>query len=110
MDLPEDNSLAKHYNYSTANYTGFSVHTFQNNLLPQFARDYSVDGWPLADFAGVFGVLFSGVTGIMAGANMSGTIMFPVSSTFKISRTVFQMFASYWNYECVVDLPGLSDL
>lgn len=52
-------------------YTGLLSSTLINNLYSNYSRDYSSEG-TMTDFASVFGVLFSGVTGIMAGANMSG--------------------------------------
>lgn len=55
------------------NYTGFHMDTLVSNLYPQYGKDYTSHG-ELVNFASVFGVLFSGVTGIMAGANMSGNI------------------------------------
>lgn len=68
----------KHIN-ETAHYTGFSIDTLQKNLNPQYGPDYSA-GYGQVTFAIVFGVLFSGVTGIMAGANMSGELKSPSRS------------------------------
>lgn len=59
-------------------YTGLSMETLVNNLQPGYSRDYSTpDITDPVNFSQVFGVLFSGVTGIMAGANMSGELKDP---------------------------------
>ena len=49
---------------------------FQANLLGGYKRDCS-DSQAHVDFFTVFGVVFSGVTGIMAGANLSGDLKDP---------------------------------
>ena len=59
-------------------YTGFSGNTFVDNLMPNFTVDYTTG--KQADFAVVFGVLFNGCTGIMAGANLSGDLAKPSRS------------------------------
>lgn len=71
--IPETNTLIQNGSVPVyRNYTGFQLDTLKANWHQQYSRDYSSDG-KVVDFATVFGVLFSGVTGIMAGANMSGT-------------------------------------
>ncbi|WKX96227.1 hypothetical protein Q1695_012573 [Nippostrongylus brasiliensis] len=59
----------------TANYTGFSFHTLGGNLFPNYTMDYTTERQ--TDFALMFAIIFSGVTGLMAGANMSGELARP---------------------------------
>lgn len=56
----------------SGNFTGPSLQTLRGNLFTKYTEDYTngVD----TTIVSLFGVLFSGVTGIMAGANMSGKI------------------------------------
>ncbi|XP_054165329.1 solute carrier family 12 member 9-like isoform X2 [Oppia nitens] len=73
LEVPEENQYFRHqYNSSVVNFTSFEWTTFKDNLNPQFGVDYTTNDF--TTFPVVFGVLFSGVTGIMAGANMSGEL------------------------------------
>jgi potassium/chloride transporter 9 len=58
-----------------ARYTSWSKRTLSDNLYPSYVNDYS-NGMS-TDFIVIFSVLFNGVTGIMAGANMSGDLKNP---------------------------------
>lgn len=70
--MPPANDLVNQTNGTVYfSYTGFNLTTFQDNLGPQFGFDYTSNDIAVT-FSSVFGVLFCGVTGILAGANMSG--------------------------------------
>ncbi|XP_049881471.1 solute carrier family 12 member 9 isoform X2 [Pectinophora gossypiella] len=77
IDKPDTNHLV---NDTAFNYTGLSSATLMENLYPQYGKDYSTSDGQMVDFAAVFGVLFTGVTGVMAGANMSGELKTPSRS------------------------------
>ncbi|XP_058803969.1 solute carrier family 12 member 9 [Phymastichus coffea] len=77
VSIPDANTLVQNTTHKVfGNYTGFSSETLQENLYSNYSADYSSLG-SVSSFASVFGVLFSGVTGIMAGANMSGELKNP---------------------------------
>ncbi|XP_045507394.1 solute carrier family 12 member 9 isoform X2 [Colias croceus] len=77
IEKPDTNHLVNATNFT---YTGLNVNTFYENLYPNYGRDYSTADGEMVDFASVFGVLFTGVTGVMAGANMSGELKSPSRS------------------------------
>lgn len=79
VTIPPENLLLNRTDFPYLNYTGLSMKTFQENLYPNYGQDYT-SGGSYVNFAIVFGVLFSGVTGIMAGANMSGELKNPSKS------------------------------
>ncbi|XP_012289168.1 solute carrier family 12 member 9 isoform X2 [Orussus abietinus] len=77
VPIPEANMLVQNATvHVNGSYTGLLSATLKENLYTNYSMDYSSDG-TRTDFASVFGVLFSGVTGIMAGANMSGELKNP---------------------------------
>ncbi|XP_036328968.1 solute carrier family 12 member 9-like [Rhagoletis pomonella] len=92
IDVPKENTI---FNETKLNYTGLNAHTLMDNLYPHYAKDYTSNG-KMVDFATTFGVLFAGVTGIMAGANMSGELKSPSRSipTGTLSAVSFT-FVSY---------------
>ncbi|XP_022905550.1 solute carrier family 12 member 9 isoform X2 [Onthophagus taurus] len=77
VSLPDSNTIVG--NITMGNYTGLRIATLNENLYSYYGKDYTAHG-ELVTFASVFGVLFSGVTGIMAGANMSGELKNPGKS------------------------------
>ncbi|XP_060807464.1 solute carrier family 12 member 9 isoform X3 [Amyelois transitella] len=93
IDRPDSNHLVNTTNFT---YTGLSSETLYSNLYPSYGRDYTTSGGEMVDFASVFGVLFTGVTGVMAGANMSGELKNPGRSipAGTIAALVFT-FISY---------------
>ncbi|KAI5640012.1 amino acid permease domain-containing protein [Phthorimaea operculella] len=93
VEKPDTNTLT---NVTSFNYTGLSVGTLYSNLYPQYGQDYTTDGGQMVDFASVFGVLFTGVTGVMAGANMSGELLSPARSIPRGTLTALLFtFVSY---------------
>ncbi|XP_013148771.1 PREDICTED: solute carrier family 12 member 9 [Papilio polytes] len=77
IDKPDTNELV---NTTSFHYTGLSKETLYSNVYPSYGRDYSTSTGDQVNFASVFGVLFTGVTGVMAGANMSGELKQPSRS------------------------------
>ncbi|KAJ2941071.1 hypothetical protein O0L34_g13200 [Tuta absoluta] len=77
IEKPDTNTLT---NVTSFNYTGLSSATLHDNLYPLYGQDYTTADGQMVDFASVFGVLFTGVTGVMAGANMSGELLSPSRS------------------------------
>ncbi|CAF4121575.1 unnamed protein product [Rotaria sp. Silwood2] len=73
-------------------YTGFSSLTMRENTYANYTIDYTTGD--MMNFATVFGVLFSSITGLLAGANMSGELKRPSRSipTGSVSALFFVFF------------------
>ncbi|KAK3104628.1 hypothetical protein FSP39_006597 [Pinctada imbricata] len=77
---PPDTNKYIHRNKSTCHehnltYTGLSAATFKENIYSEYEVDYITK--EDASFATVFAIVFSSVTGILNGANMSGELKEP---------------------------------
>ena len=99
IDRPKENNI---FNMTKLQYTGLDRKTLMDNLYPHYVQDYTSNG-KMVDFATTFGVLFAGVTGIMAGANMSGELKSPSRSipTGTLSAVSFT-FVSYILLACLM--------
>lgn len=86
-------------------YTGLNWNTFTENLYANYSRDYTSSNSSVIGFATVFGVLFSGVTGIMAGANMSGMTQSKRKKLFS-NKEHLQNFWSPLIFHAVALLSG----
>lgn len=76
IHLPVENHV---YNISnTTTFTGLNWTTFTSNLYSNYTVDYTTGS--ATDFATIFGVFFTGVTGVLAGANISGDLKNPSKS------------------------------
>ncbi|PAA93191.1 hypothetical protein BOX15_Mlig032640g1 [Macrostomum lignano] len=62
------------------NFTGPNLEMFLENSKSHYSPDYTIDDPSSMSFARVFAILFSSVTGIMNGANLSGELRKPSES------------------------------
>lgn len=74
IQIPNENTYIDH----NITFTGLHWDNIRSNLLPSYGIDYTT-GNPVS-FASVFGVFFTGVTGVLAGANISGDLKNPSKS------------------------------
>ncbi|KHN71844.1 Solute carrier family 12 member 9, partial [Toxocara canis] len=58
---PESPKIADFNQTLTANYTGFRLSTLADNMMPKYTYDYTTS--KPTDFAIMFAIIFSGVTG-----------------------------------------------
>jgi solute carrier family 12 (sodium/potassium/chloride transporter), member 2 len=81
-------------------FTGFSMEVFQANLK----SDYRYSEGKTQDFFTVFAIFFPSVTGIQAGANISGDLKDPAKSIPK--GTILALFISMMTYMIFVFFVG----
>ncbi|KAH3824105.1 hypothetical protein DPMN_125933, partial [Dreissena polymorpha] len=113
IGIPKDNHRFPNNTNLTFQYTGLSAHTFHENTLdsytnyegkkvPSFQEDYSTNNQ--MNFTAMFAILFSSVTGIMNGANMSGELKDPSKSIPK--GTLGAIFFTFTTYMILFILIG----
>lgn len=111
VPIPDSNTLIQNATYHVnETYTGLLLDTLKSNLFPDYGKDYTARGEAVT-FSTVFGVLFSGVTGIMAGANLSGELKNPEKSIPRgtLSAVAFT-FITYLAMSFLVALTSSSSL
>lgn len=78
MMIPVIKENHMHNSSNVTEFTGLNWTTFKSNLYPDYGVDYTTG--LSTDFATIFGVFFTGVTGVLAGANISGDLKKPAKS------------------------------
>ena len=88
-------------------YTGLSIATLRNNLLPHFTKGAAgsqVQG--RENFQDLFGILFPATGGIFAGASMSGDLQNPSKSIPR--GTMYGLLLTFCSYALVILAMGAS--
>ena len=105
--LPSESQ--KLFHEQTANFTGLSIHTFEENDEPHYSEDYTTK--EVYNFISVFGIVFNGCTGILAGANLSGELKNPAKSIPKgtllaeaYTFTIYALLYILVAFTCSTDL------
>ena len=75
-------------------FVGYSREVFEQNLFPQYTYDYEAN--KMNSFFSVFAVFFPAVTGIVAGANLSGDLLDPATAIPK--GTMLAIFFTMGTY------------
>jgi amino acid transporter len=75
-------------------FVGYSAATFQENLYPHYTYDHEAN--KMNSFFSVFAVFFPAVTGIVAGANLSGDLRDPATAIPK--GTMLAIFFTMFTY------------
>ena len=83
-------------------FVGYTAATFQENLFSAYTYDYEAD--KMNSFFTVFAVFFPAVTGIVAGANLSGDLRDPATAIPK--GTMLAIFFTMFTYLCYGLLSG----
>ena len=109
-------------------FTGFSLDTFRQNLLPRFTKGAAGSvGQHRENFQDLFGILFPATGGILAGASMSGDLKHPSKAIpkgtlyglgltfFLYTFVIFAMAASigretFYNNTNVIQLTNISSV
>ncbi|XP_026809407.1 bumetanide-sensitive sodium-(potassium)-chloride cotransporter-like isoform X2 [Rhopalosiphum maidis] len=81
-------------------FTGFSMKTFKENWYP----DYRIENNIQQSFFTIFSVFFPSVTGIQAGANISGDLKDPSASIPK--GTLLSILITITSYIVLIVVPG----
>lgn len=93
--------------HGDAAYTGFSLHTLSNNLLPKFTSGAAGSQIKTKEtFQNMFGIFFPATSGIFAGASMSGDLRKPSKSIPK--GTLWGLLSTFVLYSLVILSVGCS--
>jgi solute carrier family 12 sodium/potassium/chloride transporter 2 len=92
--IPGENLYVSEAVRTSRGFTGWSVETFWENFDPNY--NTGDNGRTAQDFISVFGVYFTAVTGIVAGANLSGDLKDPSSAIPK--GTLLAIGLTYFSY------------
>ena len=85
----------------TLNFTGYSIDTLKQNLLPRFTKHAAGSAIPgRENFQDLFGILYPATGGIFAGASMSGDLKHPSKAIPK--GTLYGLALTFGAYAIVI--------
>ncbi|KAG9508759.1 Solute carrier family 12 member 9 [Fragariocoptes setiger] len=105
ISVPKENTYIIKHNVTSLHFTGLSWNTLKSNMDSSFGIDYTTE--QQTSFATIFGVCFTGVTGVLAGANISGDLKnpskaIPLGTISGMIGAMSMMFVIHTLYSSIV--------